>query len=336
MFITQRVDPGHSNLGATVSMIRALAERVDEISVLAFSAVPGALPANCSVHTFGAAAPPVRFLRFVAAISREAVRRPQLVIAHMSPVFAIFAAPFCRSFRVPLVFWFTHWRDSRRLRLAERLSTAVATVDVTSFPFSSPKVNAIGHAIDVGGLECRPAPQHTTLRARAFGRTSPAKDLESLIRATRIARERGLDVELVIQGPSSTPEEAAYRERLEALAGDGISVEAPVPRSEVAIVFGETDVLLNAAASGALDKVVYEACASCVPVIASNPGFADLLPAELRFERGNDVELADRLAAFAARSTDDRAELGHELRRRVEAGHSVDTWADRILALGRA
>jgi glycosyltransferase involved in cell wall biosynthesis len=331
LFITQRIDPAHPNLGAAVGMVKALAARVDEVVVLALSAVPGALPANCRVRTFGAPTQVVRGARFDAAFVRELFPRPSVVVAHMSPIYAVLAAPLSRPLGVPVVLWFTHWKDSRVLRLAERMSSAVATVDASSFPFSSPKVNAIGHAVDVAELPCRPTPRHGTLRALALGRTSPAKDLESLIRATRIARERGVDVELVVKGPSETAEERAYLQTLTRLAGDGISVEGPVPRTAVGTVFAQTDVLLNAAAAGSLDKAVYEACASCVPAIASNPGFADVLPPELRFERGNDGQLADRIVAFSSRT--DRDELGHELRRRVEEHHSVDAWAEKLLAL---
>jgi glycosyltransferase involved in cell wall biosynthesis len=331
VFITQRIDAGHPNLGATVGMIRALAERVDEVGVLALSAVPDTLPSNCAVRTFGASTQPARTARFAVAMADEARRRPLAVIAHMSPVFALLAAPFARPVGSPVILWFTHWKDSRTLRLAERVSSAVATVDVTSFPFASPKVNAIGHAVDVAALPCRPAPQNGTLRALALGRTSAAKDLEALIRAVRVARQAGTAVELLIKGSSETAEELAYRSHLLALVGDGITVEESVPRTEIASVFAQADLLLNAAAAGSLDKVVYEACASCVPVLASNPGFSGLLPPELRFERGNEEQLAERLAAFAERT--DRDELGHELRRRVEEHHSVDAWADKILAL---
>ena len=40
---------------------------------------------------------------------------------------------------------------------------------------------------------------------------------------------------------------------------------------------------MNNMREGALDKVVYEAAATCMPVLASNHGFADVLPPELRF-----------------------------------------------------
>ena len=53
--------------------------------------------------------------------------------------------------------------------------------------------------------------------------------------------------------------------------------------------------------AGAPDKVVYEAAASCVPVLASNPVFDDLLPEELRFERDDPESLAAGLSSLDRR-----------------------------------
>ncbi|HEV2592767.1 MAG TPA: glycosyltransferase family 4 protein [Gaiellaceae bacterium] len=317
VFITQAVDPRSPALGAVVPMVRALAERCDEMTVLALRAEPGVLPANCRVRTFGASTQLERTVRFTAALARE--MRPQAVIAHMSPIYAVLAAPLCVPARVPILLWFTHWRNSATLRAAERVAKAIATVDRTSFPFASPKVHAIGHGIDVSEFPCRPDPGNETLHALALGRTSPAKALDSIVAAARLAQ-----VDLEIRGPSDTDEERAYRASL------GVPVQAPVTRAELPAVFARTDVLVNAAAEGSLDKVVFEACASCVPVLASNPGFASLLPEELRFERGNVEQLAQKLTALAAL---DREALGHELRARVQREHSVEHWADAMLGL---
>ena len=58
---------------------------------------------------------------------------------------------------------------------------------------------------------------------------------------------------------------------------------------------------------GALDKVVYEAAATCMPVLASNSGFADLLPPELRFDRDDADDLAAKLARARATPTATRS-----------------------------
>ena len=87
--------------------------------------------------------------------------------------------------------------------------------------------------------------------------------------------------------------------------------------------------------AGAPDKVVYEAAASCVPVLASNPVFDELfagLEPELAFARERPEELAGRIEALGSASPEALARVGAALRERVAARHSVETWADGVLA----
>jgi hypothetical protein len=71
-------------------------------------------------------------------------------------------------------------------------------------------------------------------------------------------------------------------------------------------------------------------------VIASNPVFDRFLPDELRFGRDDPASLADRLAWFAARSSDERSALGRSLHERVARSHSVEHWADQVIAVAEA
>ena len=332
VFVTQQIDPEHPNLAAATAMVRALAERVDEVIVICLRAVPGVLPGNCTVHVIGARRRWQRGLRYGWALARSLRPRPIGLIAHMSPIYAVLAAPLLRPLGVPVVLWFTHWKPSRLLRLSERLSNRVVSVARGSFPLPSRKVIPIGHGIDMSQFPCQDhGDGKPPLRALALGRTSPAKGLEAIVKAVLIVRERGVDVELEIRGPSETREEREHLEYLKRLASDAIRVEPPVPRTRLPDTFAQTDVLVNNTAEGSLDKVVFEACASCLPVLASNPSFVVLLEEELRFDR-NDVDgIARGLEWMAARSADERRELGADLRRRVEADHSSTTWAARIL-----
>src|SRR5436305_1321995 len=97
VFVTQRVDPEHPALAATVPMVRALAERVDEIVVLALSATPGALPDNCRVRLFGGRSRLERLARYEAGVLAELRRRPERLVAHMAPIYAVLAAPPARA-----------------------------------------------------------------------------------------------------------------------------------------------------------------------------------------------------------------------------------------------
>jgi glycosyltransferase involved in cell wall biosynthesis len=333
--VTQEVDPGSPVLGATVSKLRALAERVDELVVLTDSAVEGALPANCRVRLFAGPSKARRGLRFEQAIAAELARRPRpaAVFAHMCPIYAVLATPLARPAGTRVLLWFTHWHASRLLRVAERLSSVVVSVDRRSFPLASRKLVPIGHGIDLADFACVERRRENGLRLLALGRTSPSKGLETVIRAVAAVP----DVQLAIHGPSLTDEERRHRAELTVLVGElglgqRVRVGEPVPRDQVPALLAGADAFVNNMRAGAPDKVVYEAAATCLPVLASNPVFDAFLPAELRFPREDTAALAARIRGLGAF---DLPAIGRDLRERVVRDHSVESWADRIVALAR-
>jgi glycosyltransferase involved in cell wall biosynthesis len=334
VFITQQVDPRHPALAATVPKIRALAELVDDVVVLADGAVPGVLPENCRVRTFRAGHKALRGARFEAALVRELPGlRDGAVVAHMCPIYAVLAAPFVRPLGVPLVLWFTHWRRSRLLEAAERAATAIVSVDERSFPLPSRKLRAIGHGIDLDEFPCSPPRAGTGTRLLALGRYSTAKGLDVVVAAVPLA---GDDVELRVHGPALSEEERAHRGELEQVVAElgleeRVTIGDSVPRNELPALFAEHDALVNNMRAGAPDKVVYEASAACLPVLASNPIFDELLGAEQRFTRWDPGSLADRITALAAMTSTERATLGQTLHARVAERHSVRSWARGVL-----
>jgi glycosyltransferase involved in cell wall biosynthesis len=339
VFITQQVDRAHPVLAATVAKIAALAERVDEVAVLADGAVPGTLPANCRVRRFSAPLKVGRGLRFEAALAAELARRPRAVIAHMCPIYAVLAAPLARPLGARVLLWYTHWNATPTLRLAKRLATDIVSVDRRSFPLESDKVVATGHGIDLSEFTCAVQKPESGFRLVALGRYSPAKGLETIVRGVGLALGEGLDARLIVHGPAMSAEERAHRQSLERLVRElglekRVRLDHAVLRSEIPGVFERSHVLVNNMRAGAPDKVVYEACASCLPVVVSNPVFDELLDdlePPLRFPREDPQALAERLIGLAALPSGARAELGRTLRRRVEEHHSVGSWADRIL-----
>jgi glycosyltransferase involved in cell wall biosynthesis len=333
--VTQQVDPASPVLGATVAKLRALAARVDELVVLADTAVEGVLPENCRVHLFRSPRRTGRGLRFESALTSELRRkpRPAAVLAHMCPIYAVLAAPVARPLGVDVLLWFTHWRRSGLLRTATRLSTTVLSVDERTFPLRTRKLVPIGHGVDVSDLECVERPERSPLVLLALGRTSPAKGLATIVQAVAQVD----DVELLVCGPSLTADERTHKIALERLvidlgALDRIDIRGPVPRHAVPALYATVDALVNDMRPGATDKVVYEAAATCLPVVASNPAFDTLLPAELRFEHGDLDGLAEALRGLRGL---DRNAVGRTLRETVVREHSVDVWADRVVELAR-
>jgi glycosyltransferase involved in cell wall biosynthesis len=139
-----------------------------------------------------------------------------------------------------------------------------------------------------------------------------------------------------VYGPALAPHEHAHRAELERLTReldlDGrVTLADAVSRAEVPQLLATHDALVNNMRAGSPDKVVYEAAASCVPVLASNPVFDSLLDHEQRFGRESPEELAERIRELASLDATARAELGQKLRARVQFGHSVDSWARGVL-----
>lgn len=325
VFVTQAADPGHPVLGATPAMIRGLAERCDEVVVIADRVDGAALPENVRARTFAAPSQLQRGARYVAALAPELVDRPVAVVAHMAPIYAVLASPLTKSLRVPLLLWFTQQAAGNALRNAERVADVLLTVDRRSVPFASPKVRAIGHGIDVDAIACVPERRPPLRRLLGLGRYAPVKGWDTALRALAELP----DATLTIHGPQLTDADRVHRPRLERLATElgirhRVTFGDEVAYANVPQLLGLADAVVNATHGNSADKVVYEAAAACLPVFAASPVFDTLLPEQLRFHGDFPSSLAEKIRDYVGGA-------GPELRARVEAEHSVGHWAERVL-----
>ncbi len=330
VFVTQQVDREHPTLGAAADMVAALAARFDEVIVLAAAAAVDTLPANVRFRSFAAPTQILRGLRFEAALARELARgRPAALLAHMSPVYAMLAAPLLRPVRVPLLLWFTQQQGGPNFYRSLRFVDTILSVDERSVPVASPKIRAIGHGIDTDGFECTERSRHDGVRLLSLGRYSEVKGHDVAVRALPALR----GASLTVRGEEATPTDAIVRARLAALVSElgleeHVHLLDAVPRVEVPRLLAEADVLVNATHGMSADKVVFEALAACTPVVAASPVFDGLLPPELRFTDGDPAGLASAIRAATALPDTER----RRLRARVEAEHSVGHWADEVVA----
>ncbi len=347
-FLTQALDADHPALAQTIDMVAALGRSCDEVVVLCDHVGRYTSAPNVRVRTFAAPSRLLRGVSFECALAGEIVsrrRRPDAVLAHMIPSFASLAAPLCKAYRIPLGLWYTHWNADRSLRTAARLVDVVLSVDRRSFPLESGKVRGIGHAIDVARFSPAPGPAAADgpLRLLALGRTTPWKGYTTLLQGLELATARGLDARLQIRGPSLNDAERAHRGELERMIAassvlrERAHLEPPVPLDEIPALLAATDALVSATqpeGGETLDKVVYEASAAGVPVLSSNVVLDEFLggmPLRLRFKRRDPDDLATALIELGAAGPEVRATVGLELRRRVVAGHSVDSWATAVV-----
>ena len=182
--------------------------------MLADRVAPDALPENCRAVSFAAPSQAERGARYLAALAPELARRPNAVVAHMAPVFALLAAPLARPLRVPLLLWFTQQAAGPKLQAAARVVDRVLTVDARSVPLRSAKVRAIGHGVDVDALRCVPERRPPLRRLLGLGRYAPVKGWETALRALVELP----DATLTLHGPALTEADRVHRPHLEALA----------------------------------------------------------------------------------------------------------------------
>jgi glycosyltransferase involved in cell wall biosynthesis len=341
-FLTQTLDPSHGALAQTVDLVRALSARVDELVVLARESRVDDLPANVDVRTFDAASKLGRGVAFERALVTAHV---DAVLAHMVPTFAVLAAPIVRVRRGSLLLWYTHWNPSRSLKVATALVDRVLSVDAKSFPLATPKLRGIGHAIDVTTFDAPPPEPHDgRFRLLWLGRYAPWKGLPTLLDA--LERAPALDVTLELRGAELTDAERTHRRELErrvaaapALADRVVFADA-VARAEVPALLRAADAVVSPIEprGATLDKVVYEASACSRPVISTSvalAGFLDDLPLRTLVPPRDPDALASALTELVAAPPEVRAALGRELRRRVVEQHSLDAWADAVVATVR-
>jgi glycosyltransferase involved in cell wall biosynthesis len=346
LFVTQTIDAEHPALAQTVDLVRALADRFDAVDVLCGAVGRHDLPASVALSTFGAGSRAGRGLRFAQAARRELARRPDAALVHMVPLFLVLLAPVAKARRVPLLLWYTHWHAGRSLRVATRLADVVLSVDRRSFPLETPKLHATGHAIDVDRfVPGDGASENARLRLLSLGRLARWKGHETTLDGLRRAVEGGLDAELELRGPALTDDERAHAAELKRLVEGSellrarVRIEPPVARDEIPAALRAADALVSATQpreSETLDKVVYEAAACGVPVVASNAALAEFLGGlslELSFPPRDADALGRILLELDSAGAGARRQAGRELRRRVVEQHSLESWADAVAAV---
>jgi glycosyltransferase involved in cell wall biosynthesis len=335
LVITQKVDRADWLLGFSHGWFKALAQRVEHLTVICLQQGETDLPANVRVISLGKEHGAGRWQwgwRLLQALAAN-IGQVDGVFAHMGPVFAIAAAPFAKLRRIPLVLWYTHRHVDFKLRLATWLSDAVITASSESFQLSTHKLQVFGHGIDPEQFSPQPNEEQGDEKLLlGVGRLSPIKRYELFIEAVRILQLRQTPVLAAIAG-DDTPRDPSYGDQLRGLGMGRVEFLGAVPHSQIAAWYHRCALAVNLCPTGGVDKNVLEAMFCARPVLVTNRTFAPLLGSEggswLVGETANDVTqgLIDLL-------NDPEAEIkAQAIRTRALAAHSLDSLMDRIITL---
>lgn len=347
LIITQKVDENDDLLGFFVGWLREFSKKFDKVFVITLAKGDCDLPENVFIYSLGKeknSSRLTRFVRFYWHLFRL-VPRSNGVFAHMSPIFAIMVWPAAAIFRKRIILWYLHRSVTRRLKIAEKLSYKIVTSTAESLNIKSRKIVEIGHGIDIGRFRSLrpvgPMGQNGPVRILSVGRISKIKDYETLVRAAKILKDKGFDFNLKIVGRPVMSYDLEYFESLKKLVQDlGLENEIKfvgfVPYSRIADYYKESDIFVNLAPKGGIDKAVLEAMASGSLVLAANEAFKRYFGRfgrVLVFTHGVPNDLAQKIEDLLNLSNENWGDIVTFLQRSVEKNHSVQGAVDRISRL---
>lgn len=344
LMLTRKLDPADARAGFMLRWVEALASRLDHLDVICQESANPPLPDNVRVFSLGKEAGVGRAAqaRHMVQYLRQLTPQVDGIFCHMISRYVLFAAPWARLNRKPLLFWYTHRSASLETRLAHRLATHHLTAAPGSYPLPTAKLHVMGHGIEINQFPLA-TQENDPPEIVLVARLSRSKYQDRLLRAAVLAHERGAGPLRLIFVGGAVEHEPGYTAELEALAAEHadtipVTFTGPLPHDQVAATLQNCALAVNLSAPGHFDKAALEAMLTGKPTLVTNSDFLPLLGVDewlcLPHDAGDEL-LAERLMRGLALAPAERAALGQQLRARTAEAHSLDGLMDRIVALMR-
>jgi glycosyltransferase involved in cell wall biosynthesis len=162
--------------------------------------------------------------------------------------------------------------------------------------------------------------------------------------AVSILAAEGRDVHLDLVGGGLTVIDKAYGEKVSERAkrpdiAARVRLLGSVPYRDVARLYANATIVVNASTTGSVDKVVLEGMAARRPILSCNEAIPPVLRefgADARhfsFAPGDARDLAAKIAWWLERTESERAAWGERLRAIVARDHEVEALMRRLVAL---
>ena len=318
LIVTQKVSKNDDVLGFFHRWIAEFAAHVEFVTVICLEKGEYDLPQNVRVLSLGKEMGICRLKylsRFYWYIASERANY-DVVFVHMNPVYVVLGAPVWHLWKKKIALWYTHRNVDWTLRVATHYADMVFTATQASFRIKTPKLKILGHGIFTEDL-ARPSGYKNDGAKKvtlvSVGRLTPIKNLDILIEATALLRGSGVDCEVLLVGGAIMPGDDAYVEYLrkiirEKRLEDVIHFVGSVPNKEVMQYYWKSDISINLAPTGGIDKAVLESMAAGTPAIVVNKAFTEYFGAykdDLIFKEGDAKDLSIKIHALVERKDKD-------------------------------
>ena len=287
LIVTQKVDKNDSALGFFHRWIEEFSKHCEKLTVICLQKGEYNLPDNVKVLSLGKEIGNSRgqyLLNFFKYIKEEEENYDH-VFVHMNPIYVILGAIPWRSWNKDISLWYVHKSVDLKLRIAEFLADKIFTVSKDTFNLKSDKLKIVGHGIPLEDFKIsykNAEHKDKKLKIISVGRITPIKNLDILIEAGSILKEKGINFEIKFVGVPMQESDSEYLDKLKTIVKNKcldkeVIFYGSVLSSKVKEEYWKSDLSVNLSPTGGVDKVVLESIASGLPVLVSNHAFKDYL-----------------------------------------------------------
>lgn len=343
LIVTQKVDKNDGYFGFFHDWLILFSKECEKLTVISLETGAYELPANVKVlplgkeHGRSLVKYVSRFLRYSWQYRNEYTH----VFCHMSPLYVILGAPLWKILRKPVGLWYIHRNVNLKLKVAEKLADTIFTSTPESFRIESRKRNFMGQAVDLKKFK---RPENMNLPTQrltiiSVGRLTPIKNLDTLIRAAKILKDRGYNILVNLVGAAVTETDKEHEKMLHNLVkelkiGEQIIFVGNIPNNQIASRYWSSHLSLNLCPTGGMDKAILESMAAGIPAIVSNEAFRDYFGGhadKLIFKLRDEKDCADKIESYI--KSPDKEALKDFLFKRVYERSSLENLIKHIVSI---
>ncbi len=289
LIVTQKLDMNDSYFGFFHDWVRLFAKNVEKVTVISLETYTYDLPSNVKVLSLGKEKnkSKIKYFYLLWKYSFLESKNYDAVFCHMSPLYVICGFLLWKIFDKKIALWYVHRSVDLKLRIATLLSDIIFTATPESFRIKSEKVHFMGQAVDIARFE-RPVElikdnkDNGVCKIITVGRITSIKRLEILIKSAIVLKNSHIPFQISIIGAPVLIKDIEYEKELKKFIKENnleseVNFLGPIANKDLPKHYWNSDISINLAPTGGLDKVVLEAMASGLPVIVANKAFEGYL-----------------------------------------------------------
>lgn len=335
LVLTQAVDRADPVLSFFTGWVNELSRRFEKVSVVCLKEGEHDLPANVQVYSLGKENGASRFAYLYRFFRYAFLLRHHYdaVLVHQNQEYVLLGGWLWKLMGKKVFLWRNHYQGTFLTDIALLWCDKIFYTSKYSYTAKNPRAGQMPVGVDTGIFVPQSAIARAPRSVLFLARMAPSKRPEVLLNALQKLGSRDAAFHGSFIG-DPLPRDRAFYDALKKRAGQGVLADKVVflpgvPNGEAPRAYSAHEIFVNLSSSGMYDKTLFEAASCGCLVLASSEDFADEVDERLVFEEGNAEDLAAKLEALLALSSDERAGLVKELQAFAQR-NSLQTLGERL------